>query len=164
MSFSKITTCLVFDGEAEQAANHYTTIFKNSKILKTQRYTDAGKDIHGREPGSVMVIEFELNGMRFVGLNGGPQVTFNGAVSFQIDCADQAEVDYYWEKLGEGGDENKKRCGWLEDKFGVTWQVVPTALKEMLGDENIEAVKRVTVTMMGMKKLEISGLREAFSG
>jgi predicted 3-demethylubiquinone-9 3-methyltransferase (glyoxalase superfamily) len=164
MSIGIITPCLWFDGQAEEAAHHYTAIFKNSKILKTQRYSDAGKEIHGREPGSVMVVEFELNGLRFVGLNGGPQFTFNEAISFQIDCADQKEVDHYWEKLGEGGDKAKQQCGWLADKFGVAWQVVPTALKEMLDDGDQKRVKRVTMAMMSMKKLDISVLREAYDG
>jgi predicted 3-demethylubiquinone-9 3-methyltransferase (glyoxalase superfamily) len=164
MSFSKITPCLWFDGQAEEAAHFYTAIFKNSKILRTQRYTDAGQHAHNREPGSVMAVEFELNGLRFVGLNGGPHFTFNEAISFQIDCSDQEEVDHYWYKLGEGGNETKQQCGWLADKFGVSWQVVPSALKDMMSDDDVEKVKRVTAAMMGMKKLDIGKLREAFDG
>src|SRR5262249_20111094 len=132
MSLNKITTCLWFDGRAEEAANHYTSIFKNSKITHTQYYSEAGKKDHDGKTGSVMVVAFELNGHPFVGLNGGPHFKFNEAVSFQVDCANQDEIDYYWEKLGEGGDEAKRQCGWLADKFGVSWQVVPTALKEIL--------------------------------
>jgi predicted 3-demethylubiquinone-9 3-methyltransferase (glyoxalase superfamily) len=164
MSFGKITPCLWFDGQAEDAAKHYTAIFPNSKIITTQRYTDAGQDIHGREPGSVMVVEFELNGLRFVGLNGGPLFKFSEAVSFQIHCDNQDEVDHYWEKLGEGGDEAKRVCGWLADKFGLSWQIVPTVLKEMLADVDPEKAKRVTVAMMGMKKLDIAGLQKAYDG
>ncbi|KAJ8098141.1 3-demethylubiquinone-9 3-methyltransferase [Lipomyces tetrasporus] len=121
MSLNKITTCLWSDGQAEEAANYYISIFKNSKITHVQRYTEAGKEIHGQEPGSVLVVEFELNEYPFVALNGGPQVKFNESISFQIDCANQDEVDYYWQKLGEGGDEAKRQCRWLADKFGVSW-------------------------------------------
>ncbi len=164
MSLSKIITCLWFDGQAEAAANHYISIFPNSKIKHIQRYTEAGKEHHGREPGSVMVVEFELNGHPFVGLNGGPQFKFNEAVSFQVDCEDQTEVDYYWEKLGEGGDEAKRQCGWLADKFGLAWQVVPRELMEMLADPDKEKADRATVAMMGMKKFDIEGLRKAYVG
>ncbi len=111
-----------------------------------------------------MIVAFELNGHPFVGLNGGPHFKFNEAVSFQVDCANQDEVDYYWEKLGEGGDEAKRQCGWLADKFGVAWQVVPTALKEMLDGNDVEKVKRVTVEMMSQRKMDIAALRKAFEG
>lgn len=164
MPLNKITACLWYDGQAEEAANHYTSIFKNSKITTIQRYTDAGKEIHGREPGSVLVVAFELDGHPFVALNGGPQFKFNEAVSFQVDCADQDEVDYFWERLGEGGDERARQCGWLADKFGVAWQVIPTALKEMLSDKDGDKVKRVTVAMMAMKKMDIAALRKAYEG
>ncbi|RYP40350.1 hypothetical protein DL767_001762 [Monosporascus sp. MG133] len=164
MSLNKITTCLWFDGQAEEAANLYISIFKNSKITHAQRYTEVGQEIHGQEPGSLMVIGFELNGHPFVGLNGGPLFKFSEAISFQIDCANQEEVDYYWEKLGAGGDEAKRQCGWLSDKFGVSWQVVPKALKEMLHNPDNEKVKRVTVAMMAMKKLDIAELQKAFEG
>ena len=164
MSLNNITTCLWFDGQAEAAANHYISIFKNSKITTKQLSKDAGKEIHGHEPGRVMVVEFELNGHKFVGLNGGPHFKFNEAISFQIDCSNQEEVDYYWDKLGEGGDESKRRCGWLGDKFGISWQVVPTVLKKMLGDEDKEKATRVTAAMMGMKKMDIAGLQKAFDG
>lgn len=164
MSLSKITPCLWFNGQAEEAANLYTSIFKASKITKTQRYTEAGKETHGQEPGSVLVVAFELNGQPFVALNGGPQFKFNEAISFQIDCADQEEVDYYWEQLGKDADDTKQQCGWLGDKFGVVWQVVPTVLKDMLGDSDVEKVKRVTVAMMAMKKLDIVELQKAYDG
>lgn len=164
MSLNKITTCLWFDGQAKEAADHYTSIFQNSKITNIQRYTEAGKEHHGREPGSVMIVAFELNGHPFVGLNGGPHFKFNEAVSFQVDCANQDEVDYYWEKLGEGGDEARRQCGWLADKFGVAWQVVPTALKEMLDDKDTEKVKRVAMEMMSQRKMDIAALKKAFEG
>ncbi|KAK9484654.1 3-demethylubiquinone-9 3-methyltransferase-domain-containing protein [Lipomyces starkeyi] len=164
MSLNKITTCLWFDTRAEEAANYYISIFKNSKITYIQRYTEAGRDIHHKEPGSALVVEFELNGHPFVALNGGPQFKFNESISFQVDCANQDEVDYYWEKLGDGTDEAKSRCGWLADKFGVSWQVVPTALKEMLNDSDKAKADRVMVEMMKMKKLDIAALRKAYQG
>ncbi|KAK5655239.1 hypothetical protein OQA88_5806 [Cercophora sp. LCS_1] len=160
----KVTTCLWFDGQAEEAAIFYVSIFPNSKITHVQRYSDAGKEFHGHNAGDVLVAEFELDGHRFVGLNGGPQVKFNHAVSFMIDCATQEEVDYYWDKLGAGGAEEAKQCGWLADKYGVSWQVVPTVLKEMLGSPEKEKADRATVAMMHMKKLDIAGLRKAFNG
>jgi len=160
----KLTTCLWFDGQAEEAANYYVSIFPNSKITHIQRYTEAGREHHGREPGSVLVVEFELDGHHFVGLNGGPHFTFSEAVSFQIDCADQAEVDYYWDKLGAGGNPAKQQCGWLGDKFGLSWQVVPKALKEMLARGDGAAAGRVTEAMMKMKKMDIAELEKAFKG
>ncbi|KAH7149164.1 Glyoxalase/Bleomycin resistance protein/Dihydroxybiphenyl dioxygenase [Dactylonectria estremocensis] len=166
MSIGKITTCLWFDTQAEEAANHYVAAFGgDSKITSTQHYTSGGKEFHGREPGSVMVVEFELRGNRFVGLNGGPaKWNFNEAVSFQVDCDDQAEVDHFWEKLGEGGDESKRQCGWIPDKFGVSWQVVPKALKKMLGSDDKEAASRASVAMMHMRKFDIALLEQAFKG
>lgn len=164
MSLNKITTCLWFDGRAEEAANHYTSIFQNSKISHIQRYTEAGQEHHGQAPGSVLVVEFSLNGHPFVGLNGGPHFKFNEAVSFQIDCANQAEVDYYWDKLGEGGDEARRQCGWLADKFGVAWQVVPSRLKELMSQDDKVKADRVTVAMMKMKKLDIEALEKASEG
>lgn len=166
MSIGEITTCLWFDNQAEEAANLYVSIFApNSRILKMQRYTAAGQEIHGREPGSVMVVEFELKGARFVALNGGPaEWKFSEAISFQIDCKDQDEVDYFWEKLGEGADASKQQCGWLADKFGVAWQVIPTALKRMMDSEDKAAAERATVVMMQMKKLDIERLEKAYKG
>ncbi|KAK4151557.1 3-demethylubiquinone-9 3-methyltransferase-domain-containing protein [Chaetomidium leptoderma] len=148
LSKLKITTCLWFDGQAEEAANFYTSIFSNSKFLSAHPHLEAGKEIHGQDPGTAMIVEFDLDGHRFVDLNGGPKYNFNEAVSFQIDCANQEEVDYYWGKLGEGGDPGKQQCGWVADKFGVSWQVVPTALKAMLGDKDLEAAGRAAEAMM----------------
>jgi predicted 3-demethylubiquinone-9 3-methyltransferase (glyoxalase superfamily) len=162
MSVSKITPCLWFDGRAEEAANHYTAIFPNSAITHIQRHTGAAD----KAPSSsaALLVSFSLNGQAFVALNGGPQFTFNEAVSFQIDCADQAEVDHYWAALGAGGDEGKQHCGWLADRFGVSWQVVPAALKEVLGGPDGEGRKRAMAAMLAMKKLDIAELRKAYEG
>lgn len=154
----ELTTCLWFDGQAEEAANFYTSIFKNSKLGRVSRYTDAGPG----PAGSVMVIEFELNGQKFVGLNGGPEYSFNEAISFQIFCADQDEVDYYWSRLSDGGQEVV--CGWLKDRYGLSWQVVPTAFTEMMNDPDPVKARRVTEAMFTMTKLDIARLREAYAG
>ncbi|KAJ0413988.1 Glyoxalase/Bleomycin resistance protein/Dihydroxybiphenyl dioxygenase [Aspergillus carlsbadensis] len=166
MSLSKITPCLWFNTEAEAAAEFYTSIFPNSSITTIQRYTDAGKEYHGREAGSVMVVEFTIfNGQHtFTALNGGPQFTFSEAISFQIDCEDQAEVDYYWGALSAGGDESRQQCGWVVDRFGVAWQVIPRRLKEMLGGGDPVRSARVTSAMMTMKKLDVARLERAFEG
>ncbi|RYO83244.1 hypothetical protein DL766_004689 [Monosporascus sp. MC13-8B] len=166
MSFDKLTlaTCLWFDGQAEEAANFYVSVFKNSKITHMQRYSDAGKEHHGHEPGTVLIVEFELNGHRFVGLNGGPNFKFSPATSFMVDCDTQEEVDYYWDKLREGGDEAAQQCGWLADKYGVSWQIVPRVLKDMMSSPDKEKANRATVAMMQMHKLDIAGLQKAFDG
>jgi predicted 3-demethylubiquinone-9 3-methyltransferase (glyoxalase superfamily) len=164
MSLNKITTCLWFNGQAEEAANYYISIFKNSKINHIKRYTEAGKEFHGQEPGSVLVVHFELDGHSFVGLNGGPQFTFSEAISFQVDCNTQEEVDYFWEKLGDGGDESKRQCGWLADKFGVSWQVVPTVLPKLLRGPDKAGADRAMVAMMNMRKLDIADLQKAYDG
>ncbi len=122
----RIAPCLWFDDQGEDAAEYYVSIFKNSRIGTIGRYGEAGQEIHGRPPGSVMIVEFELDGQKFTALNGGPLFKFSEAISFQISCETQEEVDYYWEKLTAGGDENAQQCGWLKDKFGLSWQVVPT--------------------------------------
>ncbi|KAJ4157567.1 hypothetical protein NW754_009212 [Fusarium falciforme] len=166
MSIGKISTCLWFENQAEEAANYYVSIFApDSKITTIQRYSEAGKEQHGREPGSVMVVEFDLRGHHFVALNGGPAPwKFSEAISLMVDCKDQAEVDHFWEKLGEGADHSRQQCGWLGDKFGIAWQVVPTALKEMLSSGDKAAADRATVAMMKMKKLDIAELEKAFKG
>jgi len=158
----KITPCLWFDGQAEDAAKHYVSIFDNSKIGRISHYSEEGTDIHGREAGSVMVVEFELEGQKFVGLNGGPQFTFSEAISFMIDCETQDEVDYFWEKLSEGGKE--VACGWLKDKFGLFWQVVPNVLPTMLTDGDVEQRARVTKAFMQMTKFDIAALQRAYDG
>lgn len=151
----KIVPCLWFDGQAEQAAAHYTAIFPDSKILGVTRY---GPGTPGPE-GSVMTVNFSLDGQQFVALNGGPQFTFTEAVSFQILCADQDEVDYYWDRLSDGGQEGP--CGWLKDRFGLSWQVVPTLLLELIEDPDPDRAQRATQAMLGMSKIEIAELLQA---
>jgi predicted 3-demethylubiquinone-9 3-methyltransferase (glyoxalase superfamily) len=160
----RITPCLWFDSEAEEAARYYTGIFKNSRIVKISRYGEAGREVHGRPPGSVMTVEFELNGQPFTALNGGPQFRFNEAVSFQIPCESQQELDHYWEKLSAGGDVNAQQCGWLKDRYGVSWQVFPSALPDMLSDPASEKSQRAFEAMLKMKKLDMEKLRRAFDG
>lgn len=158
----QLTPCLWFDSQAEEAAEFYTAIFKNSKIGKITRYGEAMKEIHGRPSGSVMTIEFELNGQKFLGLNGGPVFKFNEAVSFQVICESQEEVDYYWERLGEGGDPAARQCGWLKDKFGLSWQIVPAALGDLLSGGEAARSERVMTALHGMKKLDIAALKRAY--
>lgn len=160
----KITPHLWFDNEAEEAANFYTSIFKNSKINNITRYGEAGYEIHRRPAGSVLTVEFELDGQTFVALNGGPVFKFNESISFVVNCETQEEVDYYWERLGEGGDERAQQCGWLKDKFGVSWQVVPVAIYQMLSDPDREKSERAMTALLQMKKLDIEGIRRAHSG
>jgi predicted 3-demethylubiquinone-9 3-methyltransferase (glyoxalase superfamily) len=158
----KITPCLWFDTQAEEAANDYAAIFENSKILSISRYGKEGHEIHGREAGSVMTVEFEIAGQRFVGLNGGPHFKFNEAVSFQVHCETQQEIDHYWDKLGNGGEEGP--CGWLKDRFGVSWQVVPAILPTMLMDPDPEKAARVTRAFLQMKKFDVEKLERAYRG
>ena len=163
-TIKKITPNLWFDSQAEEAAKFYTSIFKRSKIDRVTRYPNVGQEIHKMEPGAVMTVEFRLDGQQFVGLNGGPVFKFNEAISFVINCKDQKEVDYFWDKLREGGDPSADQCGWLKDKFGVSWQVVPIALNELLSDTDQEKVERVFGAMLKMKKLEIEELEAAAAG
>jgi predicted 3-demethylubiquinone-9 3-methyltransferase (glyoxalase superfamily) len=160
----KITPCLWFDDQAEEAARFYASIFKSSRIRSISRYGEEGFEIHKRPAGSVMTVEFELDGQDFVALNGGPLFKFNEAISFQVHCKSQEEVDHYWQKLSEGGDAKAQQCGWLKDKFGVSWQIVPTALAEMLKDKDPEKTRRVMRAMLQMKKLDIAALRQAYAG
>jgi len=150
-----ITPCLWFDTEGEEAANLYTSVFPNSKILGVSHYGENTP----RPAGTVMTVEFELDGQKFVALNGGPQFTFSEAISFQISCNDQEEVDRYWNALSEGGE--KGPCGWLKDRFGVSWQVVPTALPRLLGDPDRQKAQRVMQAMLSMGKIEIDELERA---
>jgi predicted 3-demethylubiquinone-9 3-methyltransferase (glyoxalase superfamily) len=154
----KITPNLWFDTRAEEAASFYVSVFKNSRIVDLTRYTDAGP----REAGMVMTIEFELDGQRFVGINGGPQFTFDEAVSFAITCEDQDEIDYYWEKLTDAGEQGP--CGWAKDRFGLSWQVVPTGMEEMLNDPDPARAQRAMQAMLGMRKIDIAGIRGAADG
>jgi predicted 3-demethylubiquinone-9 3-methyltransferase (glyoxalase superfamily) len=162
ISAQKINPCLWFDTEAEDAAKIYCSVFKDSRIGKVSRYVDEGQEIHGKPAGSVMAVEFELDGQKFAALNGGPQFKFDEAISFQVNCKDQNEVDYFWDKLGAGGKE--LACGWMKDKFGLSWQIVPAALYEMLQDQDRNKVKRVTKAFLKMKKFDIAALQRAFDG
>jgi predicted 3-demethylubiquinone-9 3-methyltransferase (glyoxalase superfamily) len=158
----RITPCLWFDDQAEQAVTFYTGIFKNSKIGAISRYPDAGQEIHGKPPGSVLTVAFELDGQAFTALNGGPIFKFNEAISLQVNCDTQQEVDYYWEKLSAGGDDKAQQCGWLKDKFGLSWQIVPTALTQMIADPDANKSRRVFEAMLPMKKLDIHELQRAY--
>lgn len=160
----KIAPCLWFDDQAEEAAKFYTAIFPNSKIVTIARYGEAGHEIHGRPAGSVMTVAFELAGQAFTALNGGPVFKFNEAISFQVYCESQKEVDYYWEKLAAGGDKNAQQCGWLKDKYGLSWQVVPTALLDMINDPDYEKSQRTMAAMLQMKKIDIEKLKQAYAG
>jgi predicted 3-demethylubiquinone-9 3-methyltransferase (glyoxalase superfamily) len=156
-----ITPCLWFDNQGEEAAKFYTAIFKNSKIKTISRYGEAGKEFHGKPVGSVMTVVFELNGQEFTALNGGPLFKLNEAVSFQVMCESQAEVDYYWEKLSQGGDEQAQACGWLKDKFGVSWQIIPIEFLELISGPDARKTERVMTAMFQMKKLDINVLKRA---
>jgi predicted 3-demethylubiquinone-9 3-methyltransferase (glyoxalase superfamily) len=158
----KITPFLWFDNQAEEAANFYTSIFKNSKIVNISRYGEEGAKASGRPEGSVMTVTFQLNGQEFTALNGGPVFKFTEAISFFVNCETQEEVDELWEKLTEGGEE--VQCGWLKDKYGVSWQIVPTALMEMLQDKDAERAQRVMKAMLQMRKIDTRALREAYEG
>jgi predicted 3-demethylubiquinone-9 3-methyltransferase (glyoxalase superfamily) len=163
-NIQRISPCMWFDDQAEEAANFYVGIFKNSRIVKISRYGEAGREIHGRPAGSVMTADFELDGLPFTALNGGPMFKFNEAISFQVLCETQEEVDYYWDKLREGGDEKAQVCGWVKDKYGASWQVVPTILAEMVEDPDSEAGQRAFAAMLKMKKLDIAELKRAYEG
>ena len=152
----KITTFLWFDNQAEEAINFYTSIFKNSKILSVSRYGEGGPG----QPGTVMTATFQLEGQEFMALNGGPEFKFTEAISFFVTCQGQAEVDELWGKLSAGGEEGQ--CGWLKDKFGVSWQIVPTALGELLGDKDAGKAAKVMQAMLQMKKIDIAGLKQAY--
>ena len=154
----KITPCLWFDTEGEEAAQFYTSVFPNSRIVEVTRYGSAGP----RAEGTVMTVSFELDGQGFVALNGGPDFTFNEAISLQVDCDSQDEVDSYWNALSEGGEEGP--CGWLKDKYGVSWQIVPRVLTELISDSDQEKAQRVMAAMLTMRKIEIGELEKAAAG
>jgi predicted 3-demethylubiquinone-9 3-methyltransferase (glyoxalase superfamily) len=160
----KISPCLWFDDQGEEAARFYTGIFPNSKIVNVSRYGEAGREIHGKAPGTVMTVAFVLDGQTFTALNGGPIFKFNEAISLQVSCENQAELDNYWDKLSQGGDPQAQQCGWLKDKYGVSWQVVPRVLPEMLTDPNPEKSQRVMTALLQMKKLDIEKLKRAYAG
>lgn len=159
-----ITPCLWFDDQAEAAAEFYTAIFRNSKIVHTSRYGEAGQEIHGKSAGTVMTVSFELDGQPFTALNGGPVFKFNEAISFQVFCDTQEEVDDYWQKLSAGGDEAAQQCGWLKDKYGVSWQIVPRILVELLNHPDAETAQKATTAMLQMKKIEIDELKRVAVG
>jgi predicted 3-demethylubiquinone-9 3-methyltransferase (glyoxalase superfamily) len=159
----KITPFLWFDHQAEEAAKFYTSVFKNSKVGRILRYDDASAKGAGRPVGSVLTIEFEIAGQKFTALNGGPEFKFNESISFVVNCETQNEVDYFWEKLmADGGQESQ--CGWLKDKFGVSWQITPTVLIDMLNDKDAKKAERVMKAMMQMQKIDIETLKEAYAG
>jgi predicted 3-demethylubiquinone-9 3-methyltransferase (glyoxalase superfamily) len=160
----RITPFLWFADQAEEAAELYVSIFANSRIVNVSRYGEEGREVHGRAPGSVMTVAFELDGQPFAALNGGPVFSFTEAISFSVACRTQAEVDHYWGRLGEGGDPAAQQCGWLKDRFGVSWQVVPTRLHELLSDPDPERARRATAAMLAMKKLDIAALERAHAG
>jgi len=159
----KVTPFLWFDDNAEEAAKFYTSIFKNSKVGKVSRYGKEGYEIHRRPAGTAMTVEFEIEGQKFVALNGGPQFKFTEAVSFSVDCRTQEEVDRLWERLTEGGGE-EGACGWLKDKYGLSWQINPTILGEMLADKDRRKAGRVMEAMLKMKKIDVRALKKAYEG
>ena len=164
MTTHRIVPCLWFAEEAEDAAKFYIGIFPNSRITEITRYGSAGFEVHGRPAGSVMTVNFELDGQPYTALNGGPLFRFNEAVSFQIMCATQEEVEHYWEKLTAGGDPQAQQCGWLKDRFGLSWQVVPKGMDELFNDPESPGAQRAMNAMLGMKKLDIAALKRAYQG
>jgi predicted 3-demethylubiquinone-9 3-methyltransferase (glyoxalase superfamily) len=163
-NFPKITACLWFDNQAEEAVQFYTSIFKNSRIGRITRYGKEGYEIHGKPEGTVMTVEFEIDGQPFTALNGGPVFTFNEAISFQVNCETQEEVDYYWEKLSKAGDEKAQQCGWLKDKYGVSWQIIPKILSDLVGDPDSEKSQKAMKVMLQMKKIDIETIKRAYEG
>jgi len=160
----KITPCLWFDDQAEAAAQFYVSIFRNSKILTVSRYGEAGQEIHGKQPGTVLTVAFELDGYSFTALNGGPVFEFNEAISLQVNCDTQAELDDFWQKLSEGGDPTAQQCGWLKDRYGVSWQIVPRIMGELMTDPDVEKSQRTMQALLQMKKLDIAPLKRAHAG
>ncbi len=157
----QFTTCLWFDHQAEEAARYYTSIFKKSKIKQVVCYGKAGREIHGGQPGKVLTVEFELAGNKFIGLNGGPLFTFNQAVSIVVTCETQREIDYYWERLSKGGPKGAQQCGWLKDKYGVSWQIVPSILGDLMAGNGSARADRVMTALLKMGKLDIAKLKKA---
>ena len=163
-TIQKITPCLWFADEGEEAARFYTGIFKNSRITAITRYGAAGFEAHHRPAGSVMTVVFELDGQSFTALNGGPVFTFNEAISLQVNCATQEEIDYFWKKLSAGGDPKAQQCGWLKDRYGLSWQIVPNFMDEIFKDAESAGAQRAMEAMLRMKKLDIAELRQAYAG
>ena len=163
-SVQKITPCLWFDNQAEEAAKFYVSIFPNSVVGRVTHYGKEGFEVHGRPEGSVLTVNFSLEGQEFTALNGGPHFKFSEAISFVVKCETQTEVDHYWDELGEGGDERARQCGWLKDKYGVSWQIVPAALFEMMAGTDRIKSERAMRAMLQMKKLDLATLRRAYEG
>jgi predicted 3-demethylubiquinone-9 3-methyltransferase (glyoxalase superfamily) len=161
-TIQKITPCLWFDDQAEEVAKFYVSIFRNSAAGAVTCYGKEGFDVHGRPEGSVMTVSFRLEGQEFTAINGGPHFKFSEAISFVVRCEAQNEVDHYWGKLSEGGNEGTQRCGWLKDKYGVSWQMIPTALFELMGGTDARKSQRVMQAMLQMKKLDMAALRRAY--
>lgn len=157
----RIGPCLWFDTQAEEAAKFYTRIFKNSSITATTRYTSAGQETHKKPPGSVMTVQFELDGQEFTALNGGPDFKFNEAISLEVRCESQEEIDYYWERLGAGGDPTAQVCGWLKDKFGVSWQIVPHEVYKLYEEAESSGARAAMEALLKMKKIDMAALQEA---
>jgi predicted 3-demethylubiquinone-9 3-methyltransferase (glyoxalase superfamily) len=162
MQIQKINPFLWFENQAEEASKFYVSIFKNSKIKAITRYGKEGYEIHGMKEGTVMTVDFEIEGQRFVALNGGVMFKFNESISFQVNCDTQEDVDYYWEKLSTSGDKKAQQCGWLKDKFGVSWQIVPTILSMMMQDEDTNKSQKVMKKMLQMQKLDIKTLCQVY--
>jgi len=160
----RIQPCLWFDDQAEEAAALYVATFPDARLLQVSRYPEAGAEIHGRKPGSAMTVSFELEGLRFTALNGGPVFRFNEAISLQVHCATQQEIDHYWNALGAGGDPAAQRCGWLKDRYGLSWQIVPTQLAEWMSDSRPGGRERVMTALLNMGKLDIALLQKASLG
>jgi predicted 3-demethylubiquinone-9 3-methyltransferase (glyoxalase superfamily) len=158
----KIAPCLWFDNQAEEAARFYAGVFRNSRIVSVSHYGKAGFEVHQKPAGTVLTVAFELDGQPFTALNGGPEFKFNEAISLQVFCKTQEEVDYFWSKLSQGGDERAQQCGWLKDKYGVSWQVVPTVLPELMADR--ETSERAMEALLKMKKIDIAALEQAARG
>ena len=163
-TLQKITPCLWFADEAEDAARFYTGIFKNSRIVLITRYTSAGFEAHHRPAGSVMVVAFELDGHTFTALNGGPVFKFNEAISLQVNCATQDEIDHYWDALSAGGDPKAQQCGWLKDRYGLSWQIIPDTMDELFTNENSPGTQRAMEAMLTMKKIDLAAIRRAHEG
>ncbi|SNB45347.1 VOC family protein [Geobacter sp. DSM 9736] len=160
----KITPFLWFENQAEEAVGYYTSIFNNSRITSTTYYSAEGAEVSGRPKGTVMTVAFQLEGQDFIALNGGPYFTFNQAISFVVNCESQEELDYFWERLSEGGDPKSQQCGWLKDRYGVSWQVVPTVLGELLNGPDADRSRRVMKVMLQMTKIDIEDLMAAAQG
>ena len=159
-----IVPCLWFDTQAEEAATFYVSVFERSRIERVARYGEEGQAVHGRKPGTVMTVAFELAGQPFTALNGGPHFKFNEAISLQVMCETQDEIDRFWSKLSAGGDEKAQQCGWLKDRFGLSWQIVPVVLPDLLGDPDPAKAGRAMKPMLAMKKLDIAKLKQAHAG